>query len=349
MASSTFHITQFGYGVLGSAYARAFQETGNRVTIVEANPRMVAENKGKIDIYHMSDDLSGITGVDVIPLMICTPLKDGKLDMSYIMSSVPNVATLLRNNPDALVLIRSTVTPGTTMAYKKALEELLPPGQDVYIGMQPEFLRAHSSYQDARNPWQVVLGHVDLPEFQLNKFKQLYLQYVSEDRISFLHLDEAEVMKIFHNSFNAAKISFFNNCKLLCDNMNKVNGTSIDMNKIASVMVKTCEGLLNPHYGTKAGHGYYGTCLPKDSAELQHLEHKYGVTTGLFDAVVKVNDEIVKSDEGEVLVGDHHMSFSNLFDNSAVKVKVSIGQPSDMETQKSVSLQTRSSLGVVNV
>jgi UDPglucose 6-dehydrogenase len=319
----SFHIVQFGYGVLGKAYVEAFKAKGNRVTVVEANQTMVNEYKGKLDILHMTEDLNHIRDVDFIMLMICTPLKDGKLDMSYIYSSIPNVGTILRNNPNALVLIRSTVSPGTTLMYKANLQGLLPSNQNVHIAMQPEFLRAASSYDDALNPWQVIIGHDNLDPVQIDKFRNLYKMYVPEDKIDELNIAEAELMKIFHNSFNACKISYFNSCLLLCDEMNKKNGTHIDMNKIATVMTKTCEGLLNPRYGTKAGHAYWGTCLPKDSAELQNLEDKYNMTTKLFDSVVQVNEAIKKQNDVEILVGDHHMSFKHLSNNVVAQGKAS--------------------------
>lgn len=327
--TNSFNIVQFGYGVLGKAYVEAFKAKGNNVTVIEANKNIVSKFKDQMSIHHLSDDLSHISNVDFIMLMICTPLKNGKLDMSYIYSSVPNVATILKNNPHALVLIRSTVSPSTTKMYTAAVEQLLPKGQKVFIGMQPEFLRAASSYDDALNPWQVVLGHDNLPEHQVDKFFKLYQQYVTKDKIDVLTIEEAELMKIFHNSFNACKISYFNNCMLLCQAMNEKDGTSIDMNNIANVMVKTCEGLLNPSYGTKCGHAYWGTCLPKDSAELQNLEEVYGLTTKLFDSVVQVNEAIKLHDDTEILVGDFHMPFDNLSHNN-VKVHLRIPKKDNM-------------------
>ena len=341
--AQSFHIVQFGYGVLGKAYVEAFKTKGNRVSVVEANQSMVDSFKSTLDIYHMTDDLSHLQDVDFIMLMICTPLKDGKLDMSYIYSSVPNVATVLSNNPNALVLIRSTVSPNTTHMYKAELQKRLPSNQEVYIGMQPEFLRAASNYDDALNTWEVVIGHDNLPAHQLNKFHALYQQYVSRDKIDTLSIEEAELMKIFHNSFNACKISYFNSCMLLCEAMNAKNGTNINMNNIANVMVKTCEGLLNPRYGTKSGHAYWGTCLPKDSAELQHLEEQYGLSTKLFDSVVAVNEEIKHHNSTEILVGDFHMPFDNLSHNN-VKVQVRVPDDSNNNVKAQNTMHTNLSV-----
>jgi len=132
---------------------------------------------------------------------------------------------------------------------------------------------------------------------------------VPENRITLLSIEEAELLKMFHNSYNAAKISFFNQCGLLCEAINEKEQIDVDPNKISSTMAKTCEGLINPRYGTKVLHSYYGTCLPKDSAELAHLERSYGLPDRLFASVVDVNNTVMKRDKEEVLAGDFQMSF----------------------------------------
>lgn len=190
---------QVGYGVLGKAYTEAFTAKGNTVHIIEANQQFVDENKGKLDIYHISDDLSHLTNVDFITIMVCTPLnKEGRLNMNYLYSTLPNVSTILKNSPDCLVLIRSTVQPMFTKTYTQKLRELLP-GQQVQVAFQPEFLRAVSSHQDAMHPWLVVLGSTDLDQKYKDRFYDLYSQYVTRDKITELSTEEAELHKIAHN------------------------------------------------------------------------------------------------------------------------------------------------------
>lgn len=170
--------------------------------IIEANQQFVDENKGKLDIYHISEDLNHLSNVDFITIMVCTPLNnEGRLNMNYLYSTLPNVSTILKNNPDCLVLIRSTVRPMFTKSYTQKLRELLP-GQQVQVAFQPEFLRAVSSYQDAMNPWLVVLGSTDLDQKYKDRFYDLYSQYVSRDKITELSIEEAELHKIAHNCKN---------------------------------------------------------------------------------------------------------------------------------------------------
>lgn len=305
------NIIQIGCGVVGAACMNAFQLKGHNVMGIEASPNIIKNLCNTYDMYNVADDLSDLVDIDLIMISVCTPLKqdDGRLDMSYIYSTLDNVAALVQKNPKSTVVIRSTVTPGTVQEYRGALEEKLD-GQQANMAFHPEFLRAKSAIDDAIHPWYAVIGTCS-GVFPTDLY-ELCLDYVDMAKIKVMSAEEAELLKIFHNSFNAAKISFFNQCDLLCKEMNKRNMTEIDVNNISETLVHTCEGLRNAKYGTKAGHGYYGACLPKDASELQGLESEHGLTSTLFAEVAHVNGEVVKNDKAdnraEVLHGDFQIS-----------------------------------------
>jgi UDPglucose 6-dehydrogenase len=313
------HIVQIGCGVVGAAYMKAFQCKGHKVTGIEASPRIINELGSNFRMYHVSDDdMSEISNVDLILISVPTPCKteNGRLDMSYIFGTLDNVKALVRNNPNSIVVIRSTVTPGTVCEYKNALNDQLG-GQQVEVLFQPEFLRASSAFDDVMNPWHVVIGThggAEPPE----ALYDIYLDFTDESNIKIMSVEEAELLKIFHNSFNACKISFFNQCNLLCKEISKQNGKKIDANTITHTLVHTCEGMRNVEYGTMTGHGYYGSCLPKDSSELKGLEAEYGLTSRLYAEVVNVNDVVVSIDKkekrGEILEGDFHKPPSALME-----------------------------------
>jgi UDPglucose 6-dehydrogenase len=306
-----YHIVQIGCGVVGHAYVCAYESAGYKVTCLEASQGLIDKYKETLDIYHVNDDISHVKDVDFIMISVCTPENKEiqTIDMKYLWSTIPNVAKLVSNSRTACVVIRSTIIPTVTEEYKKRLEVLT--GFPVDVLFQPEFLRAVSAVEDAIKPWAIVLGRrEDMNKDKLDKLKDMYSAFLSKDLIEEMLIEEAEVHKIFHNCFNAMKISYFNQCGRIVESINKKHGTNINMNKIASVLTKTCEGLKNPKYGTKVGHAYYGSCLPKDSACLAKLEKEYD-TEGLrlFENVVLVNDEVRKHDKEEVLHGDFHMKY----------------------------------------
>jgi UDPglucose 6-dehydrogenase len=307
MSSSTYHIVYAGLGVVGIGYLKAFESMGFKVTGIEANRKLIDELKVERPVYHVDDDMNDIKDVDFVLLSINTPLRGKKLDLTYLFSSIKNVAVIVKNNPNALVVIRSTVPAGTTRKYKDELEAVS--GQKVAVLFQPEFLRDKTNIQDAMNPWHVVIGH---DGEDVSKFREMYTYFIENESITEMSVDEAENMKLFHNSFNAAKISYFNQCKMLVQEMNKKNGTTMNIDVITETMTKTCEGLMNARYGTKAGHGYYGSCLPKDSAELASLEEEFGLESKLFREVVVVNNIMVSTDTEVVLHGDHHMEHQTM-------------------------------------
>lgn len=79
---------------------------------IEASPKIIDNLRTEdFDMYSITDDLSGLVNIDLIMISVCTPLKaeDGRLDMSYIYSTLENVAELVKNNPKSTVVIRSTV------------------------------------------------------------------------------------------------------------------------------------------------------------------------------------------------------------------------------------------------
>lgn len=308
MNTKCYNVVQIGCGVVGKAYVDAYKKVGCNVVGIEASKKLIDMYKNEITMLHVDDDMNSLKDIDFVMISINTPLRGEKLDLSYLFSSIKNVSVIVKNNPDVFIVLRSTVPAGTTSKYKECLEK--ETGRSVKVLFQPEFLRAASALEDAANPWHIVVG-VD-EGTDISKLLDLYGRFTHSENITILNIPESETLKLWHNSYNAMKISYFNHCDTLNKAICLKKGINMDTDKILATMVKTCEGLRNPKYGTKVGHAFYGTCLPKDSAELAAQEKEYGLEVPLFECVVRVNDEIKKNDKEEVLVGDHHVAFSVL-------------------------------------
>lgn len=308
-------VVQIGCGVVGHAYASAFTTAGHKVIGIEASRKRIDEIGTEYTMRHITDDLFDLCDVDFVLLSINTPLdkEKGALNMKYLWSSIPNVADLLTVSPDALVVVRSTVTIGFCAEYQRKLCKVLD-RDHVPLCFQPEFLRAKSAYCDALSPWHVVIGTNCMDD--VKRYVRFQQSFVEPSRISLCTIDEAEMMKIFHNSFNAAKISFFNQAGLLIEKIKSRTSKAIDAERTFKLIGRTCEGLLNPNYGLTPGHAYYGTCLPKDSAELAYLEKTYDMECELFAQVIKVNEVMRKNDKVEVLDGDNHIDNNEFLERS---------------------------------
>lgn len=307
------HVVQVGCGVVGKAYVDAFLKKNHKVTIIEANDALIAKYKQEnYTIHHISDpEINAISNVDFVMISVYTPLVGESITMKYIYSTLPNVTAILKNSPNAIILIRSTVKPLVSRDYKTQLETAL--GHPVNVVFQPEFLRAKTAFEDALNPWCVVFGlHENFESDNLKKLVDFYSIFISPEQIKVMSFEEAELLKLWHNTYNACKISYFNSCLMLAKAIEKKGNVKINTDYVTQIMTKTCEGLMNPKYGVTTGHGYYGTCLPKDSAEMKCLEKEYNLPTQLMKSIVDVNDYIVQFDECEILDGDNHVPFTTL-------------------------------------
>jgi len=151
--------------------------------------------------------------------MVCvsTPPRDsGEVNLDYIISAITNLGKWLkqRKNVWHLVVIRSTVPPGTTRKVLLPILEKysgLTAGKDFGLCMQPEFLRAKSSEEDFSHPWVTVIGELDRRSGDV--LAEIYSDFGSKTfRVD---LETAEFVKYTHNCFNATKISFSNEIRMV--------------------------------------------------------------------------------------------------------------------------------------
>ncbi|AYV78029.1 MAG: GDP-mannose 6-dehydrogenase [Edafosvirus sp.] len=305
-----FKVTQIGLGVVGGSFGLSYKKVGCDVVGIEASKELVEKFKKEFETYHISDDLSHVKDVDFIFLSINTPLDEAtqKLNLKYLFSSIPNVCTIVKNSPKALVVVRSTVPPTTTNTYKKELEALC--GFKVNVLFQPEYLRAYSAKKDSEAPLYIIIGRDEGTD--VSSLIELYSKFIAREKIEEMTIEEAELQKLFHNCFNATKISYFNQCKLLMDAVNKEHKSNINADRVIMSLANTCEGLWNRRYGLKSGHAFGGFCLPKDMKQAAYLEKIYGLKAQIFKSVNDVNEIYKATDREEILVGDFHMSYDKV-------------------------------------
>ena len=122
-------------------------------------------------------------------------------------------------------------------------------------------------------------------------------------------LTEAETIKYANNLFNAAKISFFNEMWMLCQQL------GIDPDLVSKVVSISAEACYNPEYGAHGGVPYGGTCLPKDTyGLLHHAMSRLGIEMPLLKAIIDINEkikEIGNKPKGDYFSGRKHESYDN--------------------------------------
>lgn len=231
-------------------------------------------------------DASKLADADTIFMTVGTPSNsDGSIDLTYLKKATQDVGSAITGSPGYnLVVVKSTVTPGTTVDVVRPILEASSEkacGPVLGLSSNPEFLAEGSAIKGTLHPDKIVIGAIDAKSG--TALTKLYRRIYPKIQVPTILTDPAtaETIKYASNAFLATRVSTINTIANICQRV-----PNADVETVAKAIG------LDPRIGPlylKAGPGYGGSCFHKDIQALISFSRSQNYEPTLLTAVEEVN------------------------------------------------------------
>lgn len=292
------NVSIIGQGYVGLPLALAAAQSGYKVTGIDVNPEKIqalasgnsfVEDASKILLrkllksgnYYPTIYFDSIARADIIVICVPTPLNEKKQpDLSYILTALSEILKYINKN--SLVILESTVAPGTTrnLIGNSIASNFNLTEDQLLVAFSPERIDPLNKTWTVENTPKVIAG---LNPQSLEKAYEFYSTFIT-NLYRCESLEIAEAAKLLENSFRLVNISLVNEFSQFCSTI------KVDVNKVIDAASTKPYGFMR--FSPSVGVG--GHCIPVDPIYLSNAASKSGAPIRLIDLAFQINHELPK-------------------------------------------------------
>ena len=305
-----YSVSILGTGFIGLCSAACFAQKDIKILASTHNPKKASIiNNFKTPFYEeglaeilteiksnkpellkcLTNPVQAVLETEISMITQGTPMReDNSINLGYIESTAREIGEALKKSDKYhLVVVRSTVVPGTTRnLVGKTITDVSgkEPGKDFGLCMQPEFLAEGRSIEDTLRPDRIIIGEIDERSGAMlqDLYEYFYGDHLKNCPIKRMNLESAELVKYGNNCLLATKISYANEFANLAELVPNVD------------VVQVMEGVgldyrIN-HRFLGAGVGFGGACFHKDVNAITKWSRSKGYVSKILEAVLERND-----------------------------------------------------------
>lgn len=291
-------ICVIGLGYVGLPLALAASKVGINVTGIDIDIDKITKiqngNSATEDIsnkevvealtsskFSASSSFKAVSDSDVVVICVPTPLNEHhQPELKYLLSATTSVLEYF--NPDKLLVVESTVAPGTIRETVLPLfESKFKLSSDrFHLAYSPERIDPLNQFWKIENTPKLVAGTSEVAADMAFNFYSKFITRVQ--KVS--SLEVAETAKLLENSFRLVNISFINEMSMLCEKL------KIDINEVIAAASTKPYGFM-PFYPSI---GVGGHCIPIDPIYLSEKARQLGVPLQMIDLASNINLQMSK-------------------------------------------------------
>jgi UDP-N-acetyl-D-glucosamine dehydrogenase len=289
-------VSIIGLGYVGLPLAVAVAKSGFEVVGIDSDEKKVIDiNNGQSSIediegYELSDliksgrfkaetSYSSVMHADIVVICVPTPLLQNHLpDLSFLTAALNSIKGKLM--ADALLILESTVAPGTTRDFLAPLLgfDFRQPSKNFMVAYSPERIDPRNPKWKIKNTPKIVAGLTENSKIKASNFYSTFI----DDVVICDSVEIAETAKLLENTFRFINISFINELSIFCQKL------GIDVSEVIKAAATKPYGFM-PFYPSI---GVGGHCIPVDPLYLSNKAEEIGAPTRFIDLADQINQEM---------------------------------------------------------